>query len=176
MSENEDQKWARLQREREQNRPRNGGAIVREDAEDPRFLHPGNEGHDEERNRVRATKWAGQTVAGSAGPSQGASAQAPGTEAVPVASPEEPKPRGLLHNADHHLREHHTAGGEPRKHPRAPEETTPEPGVGRHREPGRLPDEPEIPPGARPIGAAVETGDARDRFQPAGTRRRPRDM
>ncbi|MDO9280338.1 MAG: hypothetical protein Q7U06_00390, partial [Pseudomonadota bacterium] len=83
MSENEDQKWARLQREREQNRPRNGGAIVREDAEDTRHLHPANEGHDEERSRVQATKWAGQTVAGSVAPLE-LSPRAVAGEAVPV--------------------------------------------------------------------------------------------
>ncbi|MES2641626.1 MAG: hypothetical protein V4850_19195 [Myxococcota bacterium] len=176
MSENEDQKWARLQREREQNRPRNGGAIVREDADDPRLLHPANEGHDEERSRIRATKWAGQTVAGSGGgPPDFTSPRTPPRQSVPLEAAPEEKPRGLLHNADKHLREHQVGGGEAKKHPRPREETTPVPGAGRHREPGPLPGEPEIPPGATPIGAEVETKDDRDRLQP-GSRRRPPHM
>jgi hypothetical protein len=178
MSENEDQKWARLQRERERNRPRNGGAIVREDADDPRLLHPANEGHDEERSRIRATKWAGQTVAGSGGgPPDFTSSPTPPREPVPTGpGAAEEKPRGLLHNADKHLREHQVGGGEAKKHPRPREETTPVPGVGRRREPGPLPDQPEIPPGATPIGGVVETEDARDQLDPAGMRRRPRDL
>ena len=156
MSENEDQKWARLQREREQNRPRNGGAIVREDADDPRLLHPANEGHDEERSRIRATKWAAQTVAGSAGLPNVISPPGAAQRESPAASAQEERPHGLLHNADKHPREYQLGGGEAKKHPRPREETSPVPGVGRHREPGPLPGQPE--------------------FDPAGMRRRPPHM
>lgn len=174
MNENEDQKWARLQRERDQNRPRNGGAIVREDADATRLLTPANEGHDLERARIRETKWAGQTVAGSGGgPPEFSAPRAAEHGEVPVESGPETKVHGSPFHAND--RERRSAGGEARKHPRPAAETSPEPGVGRFRPSAHLPTEPEIPPGATPIGAEVDTVDDRDRLQP-GSRRRPPHM
>ncbi|MDP2317391.1 MAG: hypothetical protein Q8P41_31190 [Pseudomonadota bacterium] len=176
MGENEDQKWRRLQRERDQNLPRNGASVV-EAEPDNRLLHPANEGHDEERSRVRETKWAGQTVAGSAAPPV-STAPSPGVERgeVETGPGPEAKAHGSPFHADDHLRERQVRGGEAKKHPRAREETTPEPGPGPHRPEARAAGEVEIPPNARPIGADVTTEDRRDEYEPAGTRRRPRDL
>ncbi|MDP2304441.1 MAG: hypothetical protein Q8P18_00265 [Pseudomonadota bacterium] len=107
MGEHEDQKWARLQRERAQHQPG-----------EPRLLHPGNEGHDEERSRSQEQGWAAQTVSGAPpGPRAAQAAEVGEAPATPRADPGE----------------RHVRGGEAKKHPRPREETTPEPGRGAHR-------------------------------------------
>ena len=96
--------------------------------EDSRLLHPGNEGHDAERARARLEEWAGEE------PPEGRDARAlRALQEREAASARPPEPAHASAPPPEDRDAHHVRGGEPKKHPRPPAETTPEPGRGPHR-------------------------------------------
>lgn len=164
MSGKDDKHQADIERQRTANRQRHGDD--RGNVNDSPLLHPANEGHDEERTRDRLERWAAQEsadgpdarrlreMAGGArvqgGPIGNERFVEQGVEPPPV------KMHGSPYNRDENLREKHAAAGEPAKHPRRREDTTPEPGRGAHRLDTVTGEPPDVKVG--PAGAEYEHG------------------
>lgn len=124
MPESEDQKWKRLQREREQNRtkPHGAGPVLPEDADDRDVLQPHNEGRDDERLRARMRRWEAEQSP------RGRVIRAIKERALVVSARKaSPGPGmvwvGVEDGKERHAtrREKRVRGGEPKKHPRQPE-------------------------------------------------------
>jgi hypothetical protein len=115
MGGHDDRHWDELERQKAE---RGAEGVT---AGEERLLHPGNQGQDEERVRSRLEAWQEEE-----GPAGKAARELGRMEGPKPTSPPPVEAASPSHGG-------RAGGGEPKKHPRKPEETTPEPGRGRRK-------------------------------------------